>query len=91
MTKIHEEFVFGTIASVLSELEKRDRIKGEIAIVFAAASAPLQQTVSTDEVRTQFDRLRAEGMRRNDAVKVLAERYRMRKNDLYRILLDQLD
>lgn len=91
MTKIHEEFLYGTIASVLRVLEKRERIKGEIAIVFAAASAPSQPTVGTELVRAEFDRLREEGMRRNDAIKLLAERYRMRKNDLYRILLDQPD
>jgi len=36
----------------------------------------------------EFDRLRAEGMRRNDAVKVIAEKYGLRKNQIYKLLLE---
>jgi 16S rRNA (cytidine1402-2'-O)-methyltransferase len=86
MTKIHEEFVSGTISEVVAELRSRPAIYGEITIVFGA---PKQQAVaaSPDEIRAEFERLRAEGMRRNDAVKVIAEKFGLRKNDVYRLLL----
>ena len=86
MTKIHEEFVSGTIGSVLVELRTRDAIRGEITIVFAAA-ARVAEEVAPEAVRAEFERLRASGMRRNDAVKVIAEKFGMRKNDVYRLLL----
>jgi 16S rRNA (cytidine1402-2'-O)-methyltransferase len=86
MTKIHEEFVSGTIAAVLADFKSRDTVYGEITLVFAAAKRENEE-VSPDDVRKEFERLRETGMRRNDAVKVIAEKFGMRKNDVYRLLL----
>lgn len=86
MTKLHEEFLRGTIAEVLDDLRKRPTIYGEITIVFAAARPPEQQASAAD-IRAEFERLRASGMRRNDAVKAVAETFGLRKNDVYKMLL----
>jgi 16S rRNA (cytidine1402-2'-O)-methyltransferase len=86
MTKMHEEFVSGTIAEVLEQFQPRDAIYGEVTIVFAAAKRE-QEAVAPETVHAEFERLRAGGMRRNDAVKVIAERFGMRKNDVYKLLL----
>lgn len=85
MTKMHEELLSGTISEVLDVLRGRERIYGEITIVFAAATARAE--VSQAEIVSEFERLRAGGMRRNDAVKVIAEKFGLRKNDVYRLLL----
>jgi len=86
MTKIHEEFVSGTIAEVLEVFEQRENIYGEITIVFAAAKRE-QKEIAPETIHAEFERLRASGMRRNDAVKVIAETFGMRKNDVYKLLL----
>jgi len=86
MTKVHEEFLSGTISEVLAELRTRQSIYGEITLVFAAARAAIT-AVSPEEIAAEFERLRAGGMRRNDAVKAVAEKFGMRKNDVYRMLL----
>jgi 16S rRNA (cytidine1402-2'-O)-methyltransferase len=86
MTKMHEEFVSGTIGEALAVFESREKVYGEITIVFAAAQRDAVE-VSPDTIREEFQRLRATGMRRNDAVKVIAEKYGLRKNDVYRMLL----
>lgn len=86
MTKIHEEFLSGTISEVLAELRPRQSIYGEITLVFAAAH-PAATAVSAEDVAAEFERLRSNGMRRNDAVKAVAEKFGMRKNDVYRMLL----
>ena len=86
MTKMHEEFVSGTIAEALEQFQSRDAIYGEVTIVFAAAKRE-QEAVAPERVHEEFERLRAGGMRRNDAVKVIAEKFGMRKNDVYRMLL----
>jgi len=83
MTKLHEEFVHGRISEVVEKVKG----KGEITIVFAAAQAQRTE-VSPDELRREFERLRTEGMRRNDAVKVIAERFGLRKNEIYKLLLE---
>ena len=87
MTKLHEELIRGTISEVVAGLEAR-AVKGEVTIVFAAA-APVQAEVAPDEVSAEFERLRAGGMRRNDAVKAVAEKFGLRKNEVYKMLLQE--
>jgi 16S rRNA (cytidine1402-2'-O)-methyltransferase len=86
MTKMHEEFVHGRVSEVLATLQSRDRVHGEITIVLAAP-ARQAETASPEQIRAEFERLRDTGMRRNDAVKAVAEKYGLRKNDVYRFLL----
>ncbi|HYM59650.1 MAG TPA: 16S rRNA (cytidine(1402)-2'-O)-methyltransferase [Thermoanaerobaculia bacterium] len=86
MTKLHEEHIRGRISEVLAVLADRDSIRGEITLVFAAAAKKTQE-VSAEEIRAELDRLRASGLRRNDVVKAIAEKFGMRKNDVYRALL----
>jgi len=85
MTKMHEEMLSGTIAQVLENLRQRERVHGEITLVFAAAVRRVEE-VSLEALRAEFDRLRESGLRRNDAVKAVAEQFGMRKNDVYRLL-----
>jgi 16S rRNA (cytidine1402-2'-O)-methyltransferase len=86
MTKIHEEFVSGTLSEVIEKLRQRPSIRGEITVVFGASRGDVAST-SPAEVAAEFERLRASGMRRNDAVKAVAEKFGLRKNDVYRMLL----
>ncbi|MGZ4778547.1 MAG: 16S rRNA (cytidine(1402)-2'-O)-methyltransferase [Thermoanaerobaculia bacterium] len=86
LTKMHEEHVNGRLREAVETLRERDNIRGEITIVFGASSAPAEE-VSPEDVRAEFERLRAEGMRRNDAVKLVAEKFGLRKNDVYKMLL----
>ncbi|HEY8183060.1 MAG TPA: 16S rRNA (cytidine(1402)-2'-O)-methyltransferase [Thermoanaerobaculia bacterium] len=87
LTKMHEEIISGTIDSVLETLDARESIKGEITIVLGAPVVEAEEA-SQDEISAEFQRLRETGMRRNDAVKTIAEKFRMRKNDVYRLLLN---
>lgn len=86
LTKMHEEMVNGRLHDVLHALRERDNIRGEITIVFGAPVAQAA-SISPDEARAEFERLRAAGMRRNDAVKLVAEKFGLRKNDVYKLLL----
>lgn len=85
MTKLHEEILSGPISAVLATLRERERVHGEITMVFAAP-ARASVEVSPETLREEFERLRESGMRRNDAVKAVAEKFGMRKNDVYRLL-----
>ena len=86
LTKMHEEIISGTIDSVLESLRSRDSVKGEITIILGAAVIEAA-TASKEDVVKEFERLRDSGMRRNDAVKAVAEKFGMRKNDVYKLLL----
>jgi len=87
LTKMHEEIVSGTIDSVIEQLKTRDSIKGEITLVLGAPIVEAAET-SREELTAEFQRLRDSGMRRNDAVKAVAVRFGMRKNDVYRLLIN---
>jgi 16S rRNA (cytidine1402-2'-O)-methyltransferase len=87
LTKLHEEILGGTIGEVLETLRARDSIYGEITLVFGAP-AKARDEASPEQIREEFERLRDGGMRRNDAVKAVAEKFGLRKNDVYRLLLD---
>jgi 16S rRNA (cytidine1402-2'-O)-methyltransferase len=86
MTKMHEELLSGRVSEVLATLEARDRVYGEITIIFGAPARQATE-VTPAELRAEFERLRESGMRRNDAVKAIAEKFGLRKNDVYRVLL----
>lgn len=88
MTKLHEEFLRGTIRQLIDDLAARPKIYGEITIVFGTANRQ-QQHASPAEIATEFERLRATGMRRNDAVKAIAETFGLRKNDVYKLLIEK--
>lgn len=87
LTKFYEEIVSGSVSEVLEELRGRDAIRGEITVVYGATtSAPA--VVDVEALRSEFDRLRDGGMRRNDAAKAIAEKFGLRKNDVYKLLLE---
>jgi 16S rRNA (cytidine1402-2'-O)-methyltransferase len=86
MTKMHEELVSGCVSEVLATLRDRDRVHGEITIVLGAPARAAAE-VTPGELRAEFERLRETGMRRNDAVKAVAEKFGLRKNDVYRVLV----
>jgi len=86
MTKLHEEFIHGTVSEVIGTLGGRDSIRGEITIVFAAATQQRAETAPA-VIAAEFERLRASGMRRNDAIKAIAETFGLRKNEVYKVLV----
>jgi 16S rRNA (cytidine1402-2'-O)-methyltransferase len=86
MTKMHEEFVSGRVTEVLATLKQRERIYGEVTLVFGAAVRGASEATH-EEIVAEFERLRDSGMRRNDAVKAVAEKFGLRKNDVYKLLL----
>ncbi len=86
LTKMHEEILSGTIDSVLESLRSRDSIKGEITIVLGAPVVEAAEA-SPEEISAEFNRLRDSGMRRNDAIKAVAEKFGMRRNEVYKKLV----
>ncbi len=87
LTKIHEEYLHGRISEVIESLSAREAIKGEITLVFAASAEKAEETPA--DLNAEFRRLRENGMRRTDAVKLLSDRYRLKKSELYKLLLDE--
>jgi 16S rRNA (cytidine1402-2'-O)-methyltransferase len=91
LTKIHEEFVRGTVAEIWRELAGRDRMRGEITLLVEAR--PLtpagSQTASgvPEKIADRIARLQAEaGIDEKEALKRLARELGQSKSELYREL-----
>jgi 16S rRNA (cytidine1402-2'-O)-methyltransferase len=81
LTKVHEEFVRGSVAAVHAQLESRPSVKGEITLLIGRAVAPPVDMIPIeDAVEAQI----REGMSRMDAIKKVARERRMSKREVYR-------
>jgi 16S rRNA (cytidine1402-2'-O)-methyltransferase len=89
LTKIHEEFLRGTVADIRQELAARDRVRGEITLLIEApgrASTPSSGEV-VEKLAVRIARLQAEaGIDEKEALKRLARELGTSKSDLYREL-----
>jgi 16S rRNA (cytidine1402-2'-O)-methyltransferase len=88
LTKIHEEFLRGTVAEVRRDLAGRDRIRGEITLVVEppAATASTASTAA-EKLSVRLDRIQSEaGVDEKEALKRLAREMGQSKSALYREL-----
>ena len=90
LTKIHEEFLRGTVAEVRRELAGRDRMRGEITLLVdvqpkkpGAKSSP----GAHERIADRIARLQAEtGVDEKEALKRIARELGQSKSDVYREL-----
>ncbi|MGC2401097.1 MAG: 16S rRNA (cytidine(1402)-2'-O)-methyltransferase [Acidobacteriaceae bacterium] len=86
LTKVHEEFLRGTVSEVRAELSRREVVKGEIVLLIAA-SAPAQAANGRVSILEQIAHLKqAEGLEEKDALKRVARERGVSKSDAYREL-----
>jgi 16S rRNA (cytidine1402-2'-O)-methyltransferase len=84
LTKIHEEFLRGTVAEVRRDLAGRDRIRGEITLVVEppAATAATASTAA-EKLSVRLDRIQSEaGVDEKEALKRLAREMGQSKSAL---------
>jgi 16S rRNA (cytidine1402-2'-O)-methyltransferase len=95
LTKIHEEFLRGTVAEARSDLAGRDRIRGEITLLVEARPRTLAQGQAESgaavKIAERIARLQAEAspeapMDEKEALKRLARELGRSKSELYREL-----
>jgi 16S rRNA (cytidine1402-2'-O)-methyltransferase len=87
LTKIHEEFLRGTVAQARQDLANRDRIRGEIVLLLEALPGTRANGSTAPEKFTdQIARLQAEGIEEKEALKRLARERGVSKSELYREL-----
>jgi 16S rRNA (cytidine1402-2'-O)-methyltransferase len=96
LTKLHEEFLRGTVAEVRAQLAGRDRIRGEFVLLIEApkTGAPGHRGETSDEssvtrvtLSARVARLQSEyGLDEKEALKRLARESGKSKSELYREL-----
>ena len=88
LTKLHEEFLRGSVADVKRELVARDRIRGEfVLLVEAPARSAAQPLAISERLIDRVARLQSEsGIDEKEALKRLARALGQSKSELYREL-----
>jgi 16S rRNA (cytidine1402-2'-O)-methyltransferase len=93
LTKLHEEFLRGTVADVRAQLGERERIRGEFVLLVevpssaAKAGAAGLDSQKRESISMQLKRLQAEsGLDEKEALKRLARELDKSKSELYREL-----
>jgi 16S rRNA (cytidine1402-2'-O)-methyltransferase len=93
LTKIHEEFLRGTVVEARRELASRDRIRGEITLLVEALPATRAQTgtasasTAAEKISARVARLQTEsGIDEKEALKRLARELGQSKSEIYREL-----
>ena len=89
LTKIHEEFLRGTVAEARRELGARERVRGEITLLIEApgrvgglGASDVQEKIAVRVARIQTE----SGVDEKEALKRLARELGASKSDLYREL-----
>ncbi|MGC1362024.1 MAG: SAM-dependent methyltransferase, partial [Silvibacterium sp.] len=88
LTKIHEEFLRGTVSEVRGQLAERDRMRGEMVLLIEALPRAAETSAETLLVRLA-ELEKAEGLNEMDALKRVARERGVSKSELYRELQRQ--
>jgi 16S rRNA (cytidine1402-2'-O)-methyltransferase len=84
VTKIHEEFVRGSVSEVLKILRRRP-VKGEITVLVGCAASPVSESPLGESIREELEQTMAQnGLDERDALKALARRRGISKSEAYR-------
>ncbi len=83
LTKLHEEIIPGTAASILARLESRASVKGEIVVVVEGGSGANSQI----DVRDAVKLLMAEGLSGKRLAEEAHSRFGVRKSEAYEAFL----
>jgi 16S rRNA (cytidine1402-2'-O)-methyltransferase len=87
LTKIHEEFLRGTVREVREQLSVRDSVKGEIVLLLTAGAPSAGTAATTTSVSQQIaDLAKSDGLSVKDALKHIARERGVSKSELWREL-----
>jgi 16S rRNA (cytidine1402-2'-O)-methyltransferase len=82
LTKLHEEFLRGTVAEVHKTLASRDSVRGEIVLLLSGEFAAAE--TSSASVGDAISTLMRSGLSEKDALKQVAKERGLGKSDVYR-------
>jgi 16S rRNA (cytidine1402-2'-O)-methyltransferase len=87
LTKLHEEFLRGTVIEARENLASRDRVRGEITLLVEAASLASNTNAANLSLKDRVTELQtAEGLDEMDALKRAARERGISKSEAYREL-----
>ena len=95
ITKIHEEFLYGTLDEIFAAVRDRSEIRGEITLIIESGEekrAAAAAQVFPESIREHLaEEMNKSGLSRNEALKAAARERGISRRDAYRQLQDELD
>ncbi|MGI6711304.1 MAG: 16S rRNA (cytidine(1402)-2'-O)-methyltransferase [Bacillota bacterium] len=88
ITKKYEETIRGTLSEMISYFQDNPP-KGEITLVIAGREEQKEVLIDTVQLKGEIKKLVNTGMAKKDAVKEIAMRYGLPKNQVYRLSLEE--
>ena len=91
LTKIHEEFIRDKISNIISELDKKEAIKGEYVILLDLNGNEIidSDVISMKTVEEQYKIYESQGMNKKDIIKQIAKNKNVQKNEIYKIFINK--
>jgi 16S rRNA (cytidine1402-2'-O)-methyltransferase len=87
LTKLHEEFLRGTVSAVRTTLRERQSVRGEMVLLVEARPGVAESASAATTLRDRLAELeKAEGLSEKDALKRVAKERGVSKSELYREL-----
>jgi 16S rRNA (cytidine1402-2'-O)-methyltransferase len=86
MTKVHEEFVRGTVSQILRTIRARPALKGECTLLVAGSKA--SERIDAEAVKTEIKAaLQKDQASPSEIARAITKKYGLAKNDVYKMVL----
>ncbi|MGH7844179.1 MAG: 16S rRNA (cytidine(1402)-2'-O)-methyltransferase [Candidatus Binatia bacterium] len=85
ITKIHEEFIRGTVARIVEKIAGKD-LKGEFTVIVGGAQG--EQGPTEERLKAEIQRLQKKGLRVKEIADLLGEKYSYPKREIYRLAVE---
>lgn len=90
LTKMHEEFLHGTLPELLRQIESREKIRGECVIVVERPVRGTDEVSYPDSLREHLRmEMEGTGLSRNEALKTIARKRGIPRRQAYTMLLEE--
>jgi 16S rRNA (cytidine1402-2'-O)-methyltransferase len=90
LTKIHEEFLQGTLAELLDLLRARPKIQGEITLLIERGNAVPDAQEWPVSIQQHLEaEIRKSGLSRNEALKIIARQRGITRKQAYNLLIEE--
>jgi 16S rRNA (cytidine1402-2'-O)-methyltransferase len=93
LTKLHEEFARGSLSELIGRFSEIEAPRGEFVLIISGHSAETialrQTTSSVDQLRQRITELERGGIDQKTAMKRAAKELGLKRDDAYRMLVDQ--
>ena len=92
ITKIHEEFIRGSINSILEKMKEKEAIKGEYIVLLDLNNNVIEEDdIKNKTIEEQYKIYESQGMEKKDIIKQIAKNKNVAKNEIYKLFVNQKD